>query len=247
MFFFHDRHAQWRPQLHPLTEVAVTAFVLGFLGCLSLVCIGSHLLGTGSVWTYAFGWYMLVVVVTFHFSEFVVAAQYRPHDASPRSFMIFHSKAFLIANGVAWAEFLVGGWLLDLSYHPTPTTLSVTLAAVLALGFYSVRVVAMVQCGSHFALMVEYSKRDSHRLVKTGVYSVLRHPSYFGWFWYAVATQLIAHNPVCLVLYAIATYVFFRERIRDEEELLESEAFFGNEYTEYKKRTYTGIPFIRSK
>lgn len=41
----------------------------------------------------------------------------------------------------------------------------------------------------------------------------------------------------------MVTWVFFRERVEDEEiTLLE---FFGSEYADYQKRVVTGLPFIR--
>ena len=50
-------------------------------------------------------------------------------------------------------------------------------------------------------------------------------------------------NPVCFVLYTIATYKFFEDRIPDEESLLFH--FFGDEYAEYKKAVpRSGIPFV---
>ena len=244
MRLFQDGWARHRPGVNEKTEIALTAFALGVAATAAVIAMGSHLFGSASTWMYAFGAYLLAVVAVFHMAEFVVASEYRPHDANPRSFMIFHSSAFLIANTAAWFEFLVCGWLLQLGYHPEPTTWSVTLFLLVTLGFYSVRVLAMVQCGSNFALQVEYSKRTSHELVTHGVYRHLRHPSYFGWFWYAVASQCIAHNPVCLVLFASAAWYFFKERVRDEEDILAHPSFFGEKYDEYRKTTIVGIPFI---
>uniref|UniRef100_A0A7S1QYP4 Protein-S-isoprenylcysteine O-methyltransferase n=1 Tax=Neobodo designis TaxID=312471 RepID=A0A7S1QYP4_NEODS len=244
MGVFQDSWNRWRPMVSERTEIALTAFGLGFVAAVSFTCIALHLFAGASAWVYAFGAYLFTVVAVFHMSEFVVAAEYRPHDASPRSFMIFHSPAFLIANGVAWFEFVVCGCWLRLSYHPEPTTASVTFFTLVALGSYAVRVLAMVQCGSNFALMVETSKRPQHRLVTHGVYAYLRHPSYFGWFWYAITTQLIALNPVCFVLFVAASWYFFNDRIRDEEAILASERFFGAEYVAYRKRTSVGIPWI---
>lgn len=33
-------------------------------------------------------------------------------------------------------------------------------------------------------------REDSHQLVTRGVYRFLRHPSYFGWFWWSLGTQV---------------------------------------------------------
>lgn len=238
---FSDR---WRPRVNPLTEVALTAFCLGVATAFALGCIGAHWFYGASAWVYAFGAYLFCVVGMFHMLEFLVAAEFRPHDATPRSFMIFHSKAYLIASAAGWFEFLVCGWLFGLSYHPAPTTLTVTFGAVLCIGFYMVRVVAMMQCGSNFALLVETRKRSAHQLVTDGLYGTLRHPSYFGWFWYTLATQIVSSNPVCFVLFAAASWKFFKDRIADEEKILRSEGFFGAAYDDYCRKTIVGIPFV---
>ena len=47
----------------------------------------------------------------------------------------------------------------------------------------------MATASSNFSHKIEDRKRSSHTLVTTGIYAVLRHPAYFGFFWYSVGTQ----------------------------------------------------------
>lgn len=47
--------------------------------------------------------------------------------------------------------------------------------------------------------------------------SHLRHPAYFGWFWWSIGTQMLLCNPVCIVVYAAASWRFFSQRIPFEE------------------------------
>ena len=75
-----------------------------------------------------------------------------------------------------------------------------------------------------------------------GIYTYLRHPAYFGFFWWSVGTQLLLANPISLVAYAGATFYFFYDRIPYEEELLIH--FFGDEYRNYRRRTWIGIPLL---
>ena len=72
----------------------------------------------------------------------------------------------------------------------------------------------------------------------------LRHPSYTGWFWWALGTQLVLQNPLSFVLFFVGAFLFFRDRIEFEEYLLLEQ--FGKEYDDYMKRSYIGIPFIKS-
>ena len=101
----------------------------------------------------------------------------------------------------------------------------------------------MLTAGSNFSHVVRHTKASSHQLVTTGIYSVLRHPSYFGYFWWAIGTQLMCGNVVCLLGYAFVLFRFFDRRIKGEEELLVK--FFGVEYLTYRGRTWVGIPGIK--
>lgn len=89
---------------------------------------------------------------------------------------------------------------------------------------------------------VQCEKSNDHVLITHGVYSWFRHPSYVGWFYWAIGTQLILVNPICIPMYAIASWKFFHSRIYIEEIMLLN--FFGQQYCDYQKSVLTGIPFI---
>ena len=77
----------------------------------------------------------------------------------------------------------------------------------------------------------------------SGPYRISRHPSYFGWWMWAVGTQLMLSNWFCTVLWWLAAHQFFKTRIpREEFYLLE---FFGDEYIKYAKNVPILIPFIK--
>jgi protein-S-isoprenylcysteine O-methyltransferase len=54
--------------------------------------------------------------------------------------------------------------------------------------------------------------------------------------------QVMLQNPVCLVCYAMASWKFFHDRIKEEEKTLVH--FFGEQYRQYQRRVGTGLPFI---
>jgi len=101
----------------------------------------------------------------------------------------------------------------------------------------------MIQAGTNFNHIVQYQKSREHQLVTDGIYSYLRHPSYFGFFWWAIGTQLMLGNVLSLCGYVAVLWRFFSRRISGEEEFLV--AFFGEDYIQYRKRTGVWIPFIR--
>lgn len=52
------------------------------------------------------------------------------------------------------------------------------------------RKAAMLTAGSNFNHIVQNEKAQSHVLVTGGVYSYFRHPSYVGWFYWSIGTQV---------------------------------------------------------
>ncbi|CAB0031670.1 unnamed protein product [Trichogramma brassicae] len=90
---------------------------------------------------------------------------------------------------------------------------------------------------------LQHKKAKNHTLVTHGVYAICRHPSYAGWFYWSIGTQLILQNPICLLAYAIMSWRFFNERIMAEEVYLLR--FFGQDYVEYQKKVKAGLPFIK--
>ncbi|PQE10758.1 prenyl cysteine carboxyl methyltransferase Ste14 protein [Rutstroemia sp. NJR-2017a BBW] len=118
---------------------------------------------------------------------------------------------------------------------------------ILLLGFLlillgqTIRTMAMMEAGTNFNHIVQYTKARTHSLVTSGIYGYLRHPSYFGFFWWGLGTQMVLGNPICFVGYTVALWRFFNRRIKGEEALLVK--FFGDEYVDYRQRTVVGIPF----
>ena len=77
-----------------------------------------------------------------------------------------------------------------------------------------IRTIAMAKAGSNFNHTVQMRKKQGHVLVTDGIYLWLRHPSYFGFFWWGLGTQVVLGNPVCLTGYLVVLWRFFRHRIR---------------------------------
>ncbi len=83
---------------------------------------------------------------------------------------------------------------------------------------------------------------SEHKVVDTGAYRWLRHPSYFGAFLTFIGLGLTLGNYFCiasLVLGPLALYIY---RIDVEEVALE--AALGQAYTEFKKTRKRFIPFV---
>lgn len=102
----------------------------------------------------------------------------------------------------------------------------------------------MMKCGESFNHYIQTLRKENHVLVTDGIYSWFRHPSYTGFYYWSIGTQLVLHNPVSGLLFAIAGWKFFSQRIPYEERSLIR--LFGDQYYDYVRRSYIGIPFIPS-
>lgn len=217
-------------------RTAQTAFVSYFLGLLfSLGALSIYYNYQFS----CFGYYMMSLSF-FHWSEFVTTAIFNANTLSIDSFLINHSREYGIAAVASWAEFWIEFYFLPSMKHFRFIS---WIGLMLVVSGEALRKLAMFTAGANFTHQVQYRKRASHMLVTTGVYSVFRHPSYVGWFYWSIGTQLLLCNPVCTVGYTVASWMFFDDRITDEEQLLLH--FFGTEYAEYQKKVKIGIPFIK--
>jgi protein-S-isoprenylcysteine O-methyltransferase Ste14 len=93
--------------------------------------------------------------------------------------------------------------------------------------------------GNRFSGLVAI--QAGHRLVTSGVYGVIRHPSYLGLLLSSLGWALAFRSGAGAVLAALLI-VPTVARIRAEEELLHSE--FGGEYESYRARTSRLIPGV---
>lgn len=211
------------------------------------VVLCSHLLGvvfaTGSMVAitaeaYCYFGVYATALSFFHFSEYIVTSIFNSHTLSIDSFLLNHSREYAMAAVASWLEYWIEFYFFPglKSFHYVSI-----LGALMVLFGESLRKVAMITAGSNFSHIIQYRKKDDHKLVTTGVYSLFRHPSYVGWFYWSIGTQILLCNPVCLLGYTVASWFFFKERIEDEEENLIM--FFGQDYIEYKEKIGTGIPF----
>ncbi|XP_033223943.1 protein-S-isoprenylcysteine O-methyltransferase [Belonocnema kinseyi] len=188
-------------------------------------------------------WQMFGIYVTFlsffHCSEFIVIAWTNPKEISTDSFILNHSLAYGIAACSSWVEFLVERY-----YFPElkePSVISYFGFIVCFCGEV-LRKLAILTARHNFNHVVQNKKMNDHELVTYGVYGLFRHPSYVGWFYWSMGTQLILQNPFCFLAYTAASWRFFHDRIFVEEVTLLS--FFGEEYIEYQNKVGTGLPFI---
>jgi protein-S-isoprenylcysteine O-methyltransferase len=183
----------------------------------------------------------LVLVSFFHMWEYSYVSLFHPETLSFESFLLTHSKAFQIAMSFAITEYFIE-WYFFPSLKGNLWIYGIGF--LVAVAGQAIRTTAMYTAGVSFHHMVQDTKAENHTLVSTGIYAIWRHPSYFGWFWWSVFSQVILANPISIIGFAYASWKFFADRIPDEEDKLKE--MFGQDYVNYCKRVPIRIPFIPS-
>ena len=217
-------------------EISIRAFLLGLtLGSAVLVTLflAFH---ANPLWRLPF---FLSSLSFFHFLEYQVTALYNPTVATVSAFLLSQNgKAYNIAHSLAFLECFARlavlpslDWELSrrLEQYVPKQLLSITAEQPqssqnlwLALGFIMLavgqvtRTIAMAKAGSNFNHTVQMKKKQGHVLVTGGIYAWLRHPSYFGFFWWSLGTQVILNNMLCFVGYIFVLWRFFNLRIKGE-------------------------------
>ena len=88
----------------------------------------------------------------------------------------------------------------------------------------------------------ELITEEDHELNTEGVYKYIRNPMYSGALIAVIGFGLVFRSIITLLIVSIFYFIVFKMRI-DEEERLLYEAF-GEEFTDYKKKSKKLIPFI---
>lgn len=197
-----------------LTSIGLQAFGCGFTLALCLLLITYFTLEKpNTIWRLpAF----FACLSFFHFMEYYITAAYNLPALRASSFLLFNNgTAYNVAHTCAALEILVSHFFLPryqakLVYAPFTITLGIALVVVGQI----VRSTAMAQAGTNFNHTPVQTRKEGHELVTKGMYEWSRHPSYFGFFWWALGTQLLVGNKLCLVAYALALWRFFFLRIK---------------------------------
>ncbi|KAK0389131.1 hypothetical protein NLU13_2706 [Sarocladium strictum] len=229
-----------------LAGIAIRAFCLGaalMLSFLLVIYINFISPTPHPIWRAPF---FLGTLSLFHFLEFWVTAQRNTPVANIDSFLLTQNwPSYAIAHSLAFLETIgVSLFFPNRNWSPfgIPQSLYIVAGIILIIVGQAVRTIAMYQAGASFNHQVQQRRAATHTLVTRGVYSFVRHPSYFGFFWWGLGTQLVLGNLFCFCAYAAVLWVFFRDRIEHEEDKLVD--FFGQDYQRYRKRVPTRIPFI---
>ncbi|KAJ1647534.1 farnesyl cysteine-carboxyl methyltransferase [Coemansia asiatica] len=227
-------------QTHSAHNIAATACGLG-------VAIGCGMtLALSYGWTYmgVFGIYITMIAL-YHMLEYLCVALYNPARVELESFMFDPDgeNLYPIAMAISIIEYVVE--CLFYSGNGSGPGLASVAGLLIALVGQSIRTLAMVTAKSSFNHIIADRRESDHTLITHGIYKYERHPSYVGFFLWAVGLQLMLKNPLTVGAFVVALGYFFIMRVRYEERTLRQ--LFGQEYDRYMQQTPTCIPSIAFK
>ena len=168
----------------PFPEVARNAAFIGTVFGAGVIIGNTH-----TAWN-TLGWYM-VALGFFHISEYLLTALYNTSDLSIDSFILNHSFEYHIAIAASLVEFNAEAYFFPVMKTSTTSRYISFIGLVLVIFGECMRKLAMITAKSNFSHLVQYRKVEGHQLVRHGVYSISRHPSYFGWFCFSTGESLI--------------------------------------------------------
>ena len=187
-----------------LSGISIRAFCLGIALGVSLGLTARLALLENDLWRAPF---FITVLAVFHYLEFDATARHNPTDAKVSSFLLdANGSAYNIAHTAALIELLVRSWLrstfcperlrcqiwLTRPWPLMKPEISIIIGLFLIVLGQTVRTTAITTAARSFNHIVQSKKREDHILITHGIYHFLRHPSYFGFFWWALGTQIRA-------------------------------------------------------
>ncbi|KAI8913702.1 Isoprenylcysteine carboxyl methyltransferase family-domain-containing protein [Gorgonomyces haynaldii] len=218
---------KWFNGQHTQQNIALYSSGLGLLSGFGLSLFQTRYPG--------FGYYFFLLGF-FHTFEYISTVMFKA-DAGLHSFLLNHSPEYHTAMIATLVEYLC-----ELYLFPSLKQLNFFFFFLLSFGGQLMRTSAMWTAGVSFDHHVQYEKKSDHTLVTNGIYQYLRHPSYTGFYYWATFLQIALGNPICFVAFCYVLYKYFEDRIEEEEQMLIQ--FFGDDYVQYKKRSFVLIPGI---
>lgn len=170
-----------------------------------------------------------------------------PHGWRSRSVRVVDSRRGAVESGLlALASavlFVPFAWILtpwlafaDYPLHPLVFGLGIEFLVVGLWLFHR----SHRDLGTNWSPSLEV--RESHRLVREGVYRKVRHPMYTSLLFFSVGQALVLPNAVAGSAYLLAMALMIALRLGPEERMMLDA--FGAEYEAYRSRTKRLVPGV---
>ncbi|XP_008221072.1 PREDICTED: protein-S-isoprenylcysteine O-methyltransferase A-like [Prunus mume] len=182
---------------------------------------------------------MFAAIIFFHGSEYILAVGiHGKSNVTLKSLLI--SKNYLVAMIFSLLEYLIEYILFPgMKEHWWVSNWGLGMLIIGEI----IRKMAIITAGRSFTHLIRVHHSEHHQLITNGIYRVVRHPGYCGFFIWSVGTQIMLCNPISTIAFTLVVWRFFSQRIPYEEYFLRQ--FFGLQYEEYARQVPAGVPFIK--
>ena len=164
--------------------------------------------------------------------------EYIKDDNTLKVFRLVMPSSVALALIVGWFEpwHWYFGEIPECTFDETWNLIGFTLFIV----GLTLRWVAILSLKKAFTVKVTILK--GHKLKSDGVYLWMRHPSYTGMYIYALGLGIALHSFLSIAILLWGVWYTTHNRIPVEEAVLEGH--FGQEYRDYKAKTWKLFPLI---
>lgn len=218
-------------------KIVPTEIILGMLSSITLLTILMNREWVELPLKINYSLFILIVVI-YNKGESIFVLCYHADEFCWHSYLIYHSKQYVIAHTISQAEYFVEvfffyEWKAALNL---PMVIVFTLVSVIGL---TLRNLAFHQAKSNFHHLIRYGVDPEHKLITTGIYAWDRHPSYVGFYVMSLGLQILLKNPITTIGFFFVLRWFFKDRILSEEATLIE--IFGESYIEYSAKVKSRV------
>jgi protein-S-isoprenylcysteine O-methyltransferase Ste14 len=103
-----------------------------------------------------------------------------------------------------------------------------------------IRIWAALTLGKYYTTTLMIT--ENQRVITTGPYARIRHPGYLGEIFLWTGFAVLSSNLILVFLLPVVFVVVYLYRISAEERMLVKE--LGNDYAQYKRRTWKLVPYV---
>ncbi len=186
----------------------------------------------------AWPYYLFYIVTILWIVEFVIFPSHLKKQSKQEKKSFFFILQFILL--IIVLNFIFGWLQIGTTENQTVQNILNYVGITLYILGLSLRYVSIIHLGRFFTRNVAIS--DTHELISSGPYKILRHPLYLGLFLLSTSVPLFFSNIILTPLAYLLMGYILNHRMTLEENILETS--LGQSYKKWKHSRYKFIPFI---
>lgn len=186
----------------------------------------------------AWPYYLFYIVTILWIAEFVIFPSHLKKQSKQEKKSFFFILQFILL--IIVLNFVFGWFQIGTIENQVTQNILNYVGITLYIIGLSLRYVSIIHLGRFFTRNVAVS--DTHELISSGPYKILRHPLYLGLFLLSTSVPLFFSNILLTPLAYLLMGYILNHRMTLEEHILETS--LGQSYKNWKQSRYKFIPFI---